>query len=238
MFFVAFFCALLSCSALAQDPGPNWIVYAKTECPAGKQLTKMTAQWIIPENGKDMKDLGEFWTPWFGVETSDNMNLMQPVTCWGPNKWTLSTEYYQWNPDKNVNSDFVKVYTGDSCWGEVSMLPAPTNATEPPRYKISMGANTNGTFASTGQIASVQFDEVLNRYKNYTIGYVVFEHPFDHCDKYSGADEMTFFNISVECGGVRLDEPQWSKGYVQRVCDFDVHIVSPSTVKFTWDHNK
>lgn len=234
---------LTAALVLAQDPGPNWIAYAKTTCPRSDQIiTKMSARWYIPENGLDMTSSGEFWTPWFGIETTDNMNLLQPVTAWGPDSWTLSTEYFQWKPNYNFNSDFVTVATGNLAYGEVVYLPpsGSGNHSQPPQYRLWMeGINLHhNSSASTGQIAPVQRDPTSGVYKNYTIGYVVFEHPFYKCYKYPKCDEMEFFDIILECDGKVVTKPTWTTGFVKRVCDFEAHVVDSSRIKFTWDHNK
>jgi hypothetical protein len=225
-------------AVVAQDPGPNWIVYAKATCPRPDQMiTKMSAKWIIPENGEDMTEQNEFWTPWFGIETTDNLNLLQPVTCWGPDSWTLSTEYFQWTPDYNFNSEFVTVSTGNLCYGEVVYLPPGKNSTEP-QYRVSMGSGDSQSSASTWQIAPIQIDSKTGARKNYTNAYVVFEHPFHKCHKYPKSDKMEFFDIVLECNGQRVVDPKWTTGEVKRVCDFEAHVVNASRIKFTWDHDK
>ena len=42
-----------------------------------------------------------------GIETSDNLNLLQPVNPWVGNEWQIYNEYYQWSPTYNFNSEAV-----------------------------------------------------------------------------------------------------------------------------------
>lgn len=34
----------------------------------------------------------------FGIDASDNLNLLQPVNPWMGNEWLIYNEYYQWQP--------------------------------------------------------------------------------------------------------------------------------------------
>ncbi len=63
--------------ASAQDPAQGWLSYAIGVNPSGTGIiTKAEAKWRVgamPAVG------GAFYSPWLGVETSDNLNLIQPV---------------------------------------------------------------------------------------------------------------------------------------------------------------
>lgn len=61
--------------AAAQDPAGGWLGYATDRCPSGR-LTFMDAYWKV---GATPRKSGSFYSPWFGSDTSDNLNLIQPV---------------------------------------------------------------------------------------------------------------------------------------------------------------
>jgi hypothetical protein len=49
-------------------------------------ITKMEAKWkvgALPAVG------GAFYSPWFGVESSDNLNLIQPVNPFDGSNWQV-----------------------------------------------------------------------------------------------------------------------------------------------------
>jgi hypothetical protein len=66
-------------SVAAQDPAQGWLGYAVANCPAGTTLTLMDAYWPV---GATPKRSQSFYSPWFGIDASDNLNLLQPVNPW------------------------------------------------------------------------------------------------------------------------------------------------------------
>ena len=54
-------------------------------------------------------------------------------------------------------------------------------------------------------------------YKNYTIAYFVFE-KVAQCAQYPPNNNVTFYNISIEWEGSRL-QPQWSSAFVEDACN-------------------
>ena len=64
-------------SAVAQDPANGWLAFSSAYPPiAGQRLTFMSATWVNLDNAKDSSS---FYSPWFGCDTTDNLNLLQPV---------------------------------------------------------------------------------------------------------------------------------------------------------------
>jgi hypothetical protein len=61
--------------ALAQDPAPSWLAYAKTTC-AG-QVTRVSANTVVPPKPTSQ---GAYTAWWFGIEDPNNINLIQ-VKC-------------------------------------------------------------------------------------------------------------------------------------------------------------
>lgn len=72
------FSALLAVAA-AQDPAQGWLGYATAQCPEGTKLTLLDAYWKV---GATPRNSNSFYSPWFGQDTSDNLNLLQPVNPW------------------------------------------------------------------------------------------------------------------------------------------------------------
>merc|ERR1711907_8830 len=88
--------ACMAVACLAQDPAEGWLGYAKGVSPTGEgRITHAEAKWKVldaPRHG------GAFYSPWFGIESSDNLNLIQPVNPWTGNSWSMYIEYFQWEP--------------------------------------------------------------------------------------------------------------------------------------------
>ena len=94
----------LCCSALAvaaaQDPAPGWVAYARALSPTGTgRISYIEGYWTVPAAAKRS---AAFYSPWFGIDTSDNLNLLQPVNPWVGNSWqiyngTLSWEGWDWS---------------------------------------------------------------------------------------------------------------------------------------------
>ena len=57
-----------------------------------------------------------FFSPWFGMDPSDNLNLVQPVNPWSGSSWSMYTEYFQWSPVHNSNSPQRDVEAGQTIW--------------------------------------------------------------------------------------------------------------------------
>ena len=78
--------------AAAQDPASGWLGYAMGVHPNDSSaiITYIEATWRVPENPKVN---GAFYSPWFGIESSDNLNLIQPVNPWSSNVWQIYNEY-------------------------------------------------------------------------------------------------------------------------------------------------
>eukprot|EP00483_Globobulimina_turgida_P012533 UN12556 len=113
---------ILVVSTLAKDPAPGWLGYALGKNPNGGSdpITFIEAYWT---NLKAPSNKNCFYSPWFGIETSDNLNLLQPVNPWSGNEWTIYNEYYQWSPSHNQNSRSHVVYPGDLIYGSVTYQP-------------------------------------------------------------------------------------------------------------------
>ena len=107
---------LLGC-VLGQDPAQSWLGYAKavqSNHTSQDIITKIEVYWTNPSN--PTRD-GCRFCPWFGIETSDNYNLIQPVNVWdnsGRPDWIVMNEYFQWHPEHDTQSRTVSTSAGDT----------------------------------------------------------------------------------------------------------------------------
>jgi len=220
----AVFLALIAVAAFAlvaaQDPADGWLGYAMATYPEGR-ITYMEAKWKV---GQNPTVGGAFFSPWFGIEASDNLNLIQPVNPWVGDSWQIYNEYFQWEPEYNYNSDSNQVNPGDILFGSVTYTPQNQS------YTIYHSDMTTG-WSVTSSIGIQQDDS--GNYKNYTIAYVVYEKDAD-CDQYPPDGQVTFYDIKIEYDGSAVT-PVWTTGYVDDVCNNRAQIVDDATVKITWD---
>jgi hypothetical protein len=215
--------ALVISAAVAQDPAPGWLAYATAQCPAGTRITHMEAKWKV---GQSPNPSFAFFSPWFGIDASDNLNLLQPVNPWMGTSWAMYTEYYQWSPSYNQNSQSHQVNAGDILHGTVTF-----NGEDQQSYTLTQ---TDLTTGKTSQ-QTIPVQKKNGVHKNYTVQYVVYE-KVAQCYQYPPDNQVTFYDIAVFCNGVPYT-PQWTTGVVDEVCNFQAHVVSPSQIQITWDSN-
>jgi len=213
--------ALAAVAVRAQDPADGWLGYAMATYPQGQRITYMEASWTV---GQNPVVGGAFFSPWFGIEASDNLNLIQPVNPWVGDSWQIYNEYFQWEPEYNYDSDANTVNPGDVLFGSVTYVPQ--NQT----YTVFHSDQTSG-WSVTSSIAIQQDDS--GNYKNYSIAYIVYEKDAD-CNQYPPDGAVTFSGIKIEYDGAQVS-PVWTTGIVDDVCNNRAHIVDDNTVKITWD---
>lgn len=206
----------------AQDPADGWLGYATGVSPTGEGIiTYMSAKWTV---GQNPAVGGAFFSPWFGIEASDNLNLIQPVNPWVGDSWQIYNEYFQWSPEYNYDSDAQTVNPGDVLFGSVTYVPANNS------YTIYHSDMTTGWEVYSS--IPIQQDNSGN-YKKYTIAYIVYEKPAD-CDQYPPDGQVTFSDITIQYDGQTV-EPTWTTGIVDDVCNNRAKIVNSTTVQITWD---
>ena len=77
----------MAATVLAQDPAGGWMAYAVGEIPtSAKRLTKLSMTWTV---GANPDPSGAFYSPWFGMDPADNLNLIQPVNPWLGSEWAM-----------------------------------------------------------------------------------------------------------------------------------------------------
>ena len=219
----AVICALTAVSRVfAQDPAKgSWVVWAQGQCPNGTHMTHFEATWQVPSNPPASD---AFFAPWQGADSSDNLNLIQPVNPWLGDGWEIYTEYFQWSPEYNSNSQAYSTQAGNKLRGEMTFLGESAQA-----YRIVQTDLNTGL--SSSQVVGVQKDDQGN-YKKYTWLYFVFE-KYAQCYEYPPDQKVVFEDIKVFCSG-KQTYPQWSTHFFQNNCDFRAHVINNETISITW----
>lgn len=219
MYCVVFVVLAVLSVALAQDPAGGWMAYAVGEVPNGvERITKLEMTWTV---GAEPKKSRAFFSPWFGMDPSDNLNLIQPVNPWTRSSWAMYTEYYQWSPTHNSNSDQYTVKSGQTLKGSL-VYDAATDS-----YTLSQ------TIVETGQTSS----QVVKAQdgKKYNLPYIVYEKTFP-CDTYPPDEKVTFRDIVIECDGKPCtNDVKWAAKVKDANCDMKANIESPTQISITWN---
>jgi len=181
----------------------------------------MEAKWKV---GANPPSSGAFFSPWFGIESADNLNLIQPVNPWTGSSWSIYNEYYQWSPTKNQNSKSHTVREGDILFGSVTYTPANSS------YTIYHSDLNDGWSVTTS--IPIQNDKT-GKPKNFNIAYIVYEKVWD-CYYYPPDGEVEFYDIQIQWEGSNQNTT-WKTGIVDDNCNNRATIVDQNTVKITWD---
>jgi hypothetical protein len=140
--------------------------YAVGSIPSSyERITKLEMTWKV---GEKPKTSTAFFSPWFGMDPADNLNLIQPVNPWSRTAWSMYTEYYQWSPTHNSNSRSYSASAGDVLTGSLVY-----NATID-SYTLTQTNTNTGDVSS--QVVACQDG------KEYTVPYVVYEKTFACAD--------------------------------------------------------
>lgn len=214
--------AWLTTLCAGDDPAEGWLGYALAQDPTGNngRITYIEAYWAVCD---DPKETGAFFSPWFGIESSDNKNLIQPVNPWEEDQWYIYNEYFQWSPEDNKDSRSHEVSAGDILFGSV------TFDEDSQSYAMYHSDLNDGWSVST----TIDVQEELGVYKNYTMAYFVFEKEA-RCEQYPPDGKVTFYNISIYWDGEK-QSPKWSTSYVDDVCNNRANVIDESTIEITWD---
>ena len=216
-------CALFLVAGLsmAQDPANGWMAYAVGKVPEGvERITRLEMTWKV---GASPRRGNAFFSPWFGMDPSDNDNLIQPVNPWVGDGWEMYTEYFQWRPEHNSNSAQHSVQSGQTLHGSL-VYDASSDA-----YTLTQEILETGQKST--QVVPCQSD------KKFTIPYVVYEKAFP-CAYYPPDEIVTFTDIVAECDGKDCaSQIEWSaKNYDDRHCDMQAHIAPGNqNISITWD---
>ena len=151
-------------------------------------------------------------------------NLIQPVNPWLGDGWAMYTEYFQWSPEHNSNSDQESVEAGQTLQGSLVYMPNSD------AYLL------NQTILETG-VSSHQIVKCQSG-KKYTVPYVVYEKTWP-CRDYPDDGQVTFYDITAECDNKDCtDAIQWSSKVKDANCDMKANIISSTSISITWDTSK
>jgi hypothetical protein len=214
--------ALIVALAAAQDPAGGWMAYAVGAIPSQyERITRLEMTWKV---GAEPKRSRAFFSPWFGMDPADNLNLIQPVNPWSGSAWSMYTEYYQWKPTHNSNSKTYSVEAGQTLKGAL-VYDDSTDS-----YDLSQ------EIVETGQVSSQNV--VCQDGKKYTLPYVVYEKTFP-CKDYPPDEIVTFYDVKVECDGQDCtSDVAWTAAVEDANCDMTAHIAQNATstaISITWD---
>jgi len=206
---------------LAQDPASGWMAYAVGSLPSQySRVTKLEMTWTV---GADAHPSRAFYSPWFGMDPIDNLNLVQPVNPWSGASWSFYTEYFQWRPTHNSNSRSYSVKAGDTLRGSI-VYDEGTDS-----YLLSQKCLETGSVSS--QTVKCQSG------KHYVLPYIVYEKVFP-CRDYPPDGIVTFKNITAECDGVDCTkEIAWEAKVKDANCNMQARIdyPLPGQISITWN---
>jgi len=209
------------CLALtnAQDPASGWMAYAVGTVPSTVQrITLLQMQWKV---GVNPRVSSAFFSPWFGMDPNDNLNLIQPVNPWGQSSWSMYTEYYQWQPTHNSNSQTYSVKAGQTLLGTLTYVASTDSYTL--EQKI----------VETGSVSSQKV--VCQNGKKYRIPYVVYEKKWP-CNDYGSDQSVNFQILAAQCDGVDcINNITWAAKVKDPNCQMTAHILSQTSISITWN---
>jgi C1A family cysteine protease len=218
--FLASALLLFGADVSAQDPAHGWMAYAVGKLPStAERITKIEMTWTV---GANAKSSNAFYSPWFGMDPDDNLNLLQPVNPWMGSSWSMYTEYFQWSPEDNSNSRSHSVEAGQTLQGSIIYDESSDS------YTIKQTIVETG--ASSSQVVKCQNG------KKFVVPYVVYEKTWQ-CGVYPPDGKVTFRDISVECDGKDCTkEVQWQAKVEDTNCNMQAHIDSEhNEISITWD---
>jgi len=214
--------ALFALTVFAQDPATGWLGYATGVNPGAGRISFIEMYWKC---GATPQRSSSFYSPWFGIETSDNLNLLQPVNPWTGSQWEIYNEYFQWSPERNQNSASHVVAAGSVLYGSITLNDADHS------YMLYHKDMTSGWSVNM----SIPIQQKNGVDKNYTIIYVVYE-KVAPCANYPPDGIVTFYDIKVQYEGKdATSNVKWTTAYVENVCNNRAHINSPTNISITWD---
>lgn len=216
---VVFNVLVSACCVVAQDPANGWMAYAVGKIPSSySRITRLDMYWKV--SAKPTRS-NSFYSPWFGMDPADNLNLIQPVNPWMGNEWVMYTEYFQWSPKHNSNSRQQPVSAGQTLHGSL-------------QYSDSSDSYTlTQTVVETGKKSS-QIVKCQNG-KKYTVPYVVYE-KLASCRDYPPDGKVVFENITAECDGKDCtNDITWEAKVKDKNCNMQAHINSATSISITWD---
>merc|ERR1712046_114778 len=84
----------------------------------------------------------------------------------------------------------------------------------------------------TGESVTTVYPVLQNA--TYTDVFFVLEHQPDLCAAYPSDDSVVFRNIHIERENKLVHEPKWTKHLKRPACESQAHILSKTSVSFSW----
>eukprot|EP01065_Artemidia_motanka_P004772 TRINITY_DN1227_c0_g1_i1.p2 TRINITY_DN1227_c0_g1~~TRINITY_DN1227_c0_g1_i1.p2 ORF type:complete len:555 (+),score=222.35 TRINITY_DN1227_c0_g1_i1:135-1667(+) len=195
------------------------MAYAVGSIPSDKQrITRLEMKWTV---GQDARSSYAFYSPWFGMDPADNLNLVQPVNPWGGSSWSMYTEYFQWSPEHNSNSESRSVKAGQTLHGSIVYSEGDDS------YTLTQKVVETG--ATSSQVVKCQNG------KKYVLPYIVYE-KLTSCKNYPPDGVVTFRDIVAECDGEDCTQQiKWEAKVKDANCNMKAVIHNQTSISITWD---
>jgi len=219
---VASFGSVEKSTGKRDDPASSWLAYTVSR-GNGKRVTYVNATWIVPQNPSNPYG-GNAPGWWFGIEPNPASDLIQPILAWGytSNEFTIFNGYFQWDDGYWWSSTQGQVQPGNTVTAWVKYSPSDNS------YNMFIACKETGF--------SVKSNIPVEQGKLYTDTYFVLEHQPDDCSGYPPNGQVTFTNIHIEIENKPVT-PQWTAHTYVPACNSQAVVLSPSSVKFTWNPN-
>jgi hypothetical protein len=184
-----------------------------------QRITRLEMYWKVSANPPRSS---AFFSPWFGMDPADNLNLIQPVNPWmGSAPWQMYTEYFQWRPQHNSNSNSENVNAGQTLHGSLVYVASGD------KYILTQTVVETGR--SSSQTVACQTG------KKFVVPYVVYEKTWP-CRNYPPDGKVTFYNITAECDNQDCSKSlNWQAKVKDPNCGMKAVIAGDGTISLTWN---
>jgi len=243
---------VLASSVAAQDPAEGWMAYARGNITdtGAERVTRLEMSWKV---GALPVKSSAFFSPWFGLDPDDNLNLIQPVNPYSGSRlkqgsWSAYTEYYQvrrFEPSKSFTFLTPSIRSAplrSAQW-------KPTHNSNSDTFDVEPGQTLHGsliynptddsydltqTCVETGATSTQNVP--CQSGKKYTIPYVVYEKVFP-CADYPPDGIVSFFDIIAECDGKDcVSDIVWANEVKDDNCEMATVVHDDQkTIDITWN---
>jgi hypothetical protein len=207
---------------IRDDPADSWLAYAISQ-GNGQLLTFLNATWKVPQTPTDPYG-GNAPGWWFGIEPYPASLLIQPILAWGytSEAFTIFNGYFDWNTMNFWSSDQGVVQPGDTIYAYVEYVSSNNS------YNMFISCLETGW--------SILNNIPVDYNALYTDAYFVLEHQPNDCQGYPPNGIVTFYDINLALN-YRSVTPKWKPYTYIPACNSQVSVLSPSSLRFTWNAN-
>eukprot|EP00694_Reclinomonas_americana_P008278 EC800024.1.p1 GENE.EC800024.1~~EC800024.1.p1 ORF type:complete len:221 (+),score=33.80 EC800024.1:51-713(+) len=162
---------------------------------------------------------------WFGIEPVPADLLIQPILAYGdtgnfPPRYSIFNGYFDWLNGQWWQSDDSIVEPGMHVFGSITYQTDNS-------YTMHIECKETGWHIDSN-IPVDPSDKI------FTDVYFVIEHQPNSCKDYPKNGNVTFTDIHIEWEGKEAT-PSWTGAQYKPACNSQAHVVSPSSVYFTWN---